>query len=170
MGSTRQEIFEVSHFKVWMVASTVFISLFLQAFLPRYFPYLAVLDLPLLALLYFGLARRNPATGLLMGTFIGLMQDGLSHQPIGMYGIVKTVVGFLTSSLSGRIDTEHPIVRCLMGALLYLLHQMVYAGLHGWLVERPAGLSSSRVLVGTLVNAFLAVLVFPVLDRFKKRA
>ncbi len=170
MGSTSQETFEVAHFNVWMVGSTVFICLFLQAFLPRYFPYLAVLDLPLLALLYFGLARRNPATGLLMGTFIGLMQDGLSHQPIGMYGIVKTLVGFLASSLSGRIDTEHPIVRWVMGALLYVMHQVVYAGLHHWMVDRPAGLVSSRVLVGTLVNAFLAVLVFPVLDRFKKPA
>ncbi len=170
MASTSREAFEVARFNLWMVAGTVFISLFLQAFLPRYFPSLAVLDLPLLALIYFGLARRNPATGLFTGTFIGLMQDGLSHQAIGMYGIVKTVIGFLASSLSGRIDTEHPIVRWLMGGLLYLLHQIVYAGLHRWLVDRPAGLSPSRVLVGTLVNAFLAVLVFPVLDRFKKPA
>ncbi len=170
MASARRETFEVAHFNAWMVVGTIFISLFLQAFLPRYFPSLTVLDLPLLGLIYFGLARRNPAAGMLTGTFIGLMQDGLSHQPIGMYGIVKTVIGFLASSLSGRIDTEHPIVRWLMGGLLYLLHQFVFAGLHRWLVERPVGLSASRVLFGTLVNAFLAVLLFPVLDRFKKPA
>jgi rod shape-determining protein MreD len=170
MASRTQETFEIARFPAGMVLTTVFMSLFLQAFLPRYFPSLTILDLPLLALLYFGLSRRNPATGLLMGTFIGLMQDGLSHQPIGMYGIVKTGVGFLASSLSGRIDTEHPIVRWVMGALLYLFHQLAYAGLHRWLVARPAELSPTRVLVGTLVNAFLAVLVFPLLDRFKKPA
>ena len=58
--------------------------------------------------IYFALSRRNPSGGLLLGMVIGLAQDSLSHTPIGLYGIAKTLVGFVASSLGSRIDVEHP--------------------------------------------------------------
>ena len=74
---------------------------------------LDILDLPLLITIYFGLSRRNPSTGLLLGMVIGFLQDSLSGPtvPLGLYGIAKTVIGYLASSIGARLDTEHPAAR-----------------------------------------------------------
>jgi len=71
-------------------------------------------DLPLLVTIYFGLSRRNPSTGLLLGMVIGLLQDSLSGPTVpgwGLYGIAKTIIGYLASSIGARLDTEHPAAR-----------------------------------------------------------
>ena len=82
------------------------------------------LDLPLLITIYFGLSRRNPSTGLLLGTTIGLLQDSLSGPtvPLGLYGIAMTVVGYLASSIGARLDTEHPVARFALMAGFFVLH------------------------------------------------
>ena len=69
---------EVHKFLPGAVFGIAVLSLVLQRILPVYLPKLEILDLPLLATIYFGLSRRNPSTGLLLGTLMGLMQDSLS--------------------------------------------------------------------------------------------
>ena len=68
--------------------------------------------LPLLVTIYFGVSRRNPVTGMFLGGAIGILQDALSHDnPIGLFGIAKTIVGYLASTVGARIDTQHPVSR-----------------------------------------------------------
>src|ERR1035438_1847315 len=69
-------------------------ALVLQAFLPIWLPFVRIFDLPLLVTIGFATARRSPLAGLLTGGIIGILQDAITHQPIGLYGISKTVVGF----------------------------------------------------------------------------
>jgi len=52
-------------------------------------------------------ARRHPLAGLLTGGLIGIMQDALTHQPIGLYGISKTVVGFRRVFAWLKLDVEN---------------------------------------------------------------
>ena len=79
-----------------------------------------LIELPLLVTIYFGVSRRNPVSGMFLGGTIGILQDALSHDnPIGMYGIAKTIVGYLASSIGGRIDTEHPLSRFGLVVLLF---------------------------------------------------
>src|SRR5688572_3778033 len=68
-------------------------AILFQVYVPLFVEYLAYLELPLLVTVYFALMRRNPASGAFTGATIGLVQDSLSHQPLGMFGIVKTLVG-----------------------------------------------------------------------------
>ena len=96
---TSEEQIEVYRFSIPVTVGVPLLALFLQAFLPRRIPYFSYLDLPLLVTIYFGMARRNPISGLLTGAAIGLVQDMLGPHPIGIYGIAKTVVGYLASSL-----------------------------------------------------------------------
>src|SRR6266403_5194233 len=98
---------EVHKFRAGAVAAVAIFALVIQALLPVYFPRADILDLPLLVTIYFGLSRRNPSTGLLLGTFIGLLQDSLSGPtvPLGLYGIAKTIIGSLASSIGARLDT-----------------------------------------------------------------
>ena len=104
---------EVHKFRAGSIILATAFALVLQAFLPIYFPKAAILDLPLLITIYFGLSRRNPSTGLLLGMAIGILQDSLSGPtvPLGLYGIAKTVIGYLASSIGARLDTEHPAAR-----------------------------------------------------------
>ena len=104
---------EVHKFRGGAIVLATAVALLLQASVPVYFSKFSVLDLPLLLTIYFGLSRRNPSTGLLLGMTIGLLQDSLSGPtvPLGLYGIAKTIIGYLASSIGGRLDTEHPIAR-----------------------------------------------------------
>ena len=97
---------EVHKFFPGAIVVVTVAALVSQAMAPVYFPKLEILDLPLLVTIYFGLSRRNPSTGLLLGTVIGLSQDALSGPtvPLGFYGIAKTIIGYLASSIpSGSI-------------------------------------------------------------------
>lgn len=126
-------------------------------------------ELPLLVTVYFGLSRRNPATGLLLGTFIGMLQDAVSHQPLGLYGIAKTIVGFLASSIGGRIDIEHPVSRTILVFVFFHIHQGVWALSQKWLMGRPEPVFTMTSLIFSIVNAVLSPFVFALLDRLRKR-
>ena len=79
---------EVHKFRGGAIVLATVVALFLQASVPVYFPKFSVLDLPLLLTIYFGLSRRNPSTGLLLGMTIGLLQDSLSG-PTVPFGPVR---------------------------------------------------------------------------------
>ncbi len=104
---------EVHKFRAGAIIIATLLALVIQASFPIHFARAAILDLPLLVTIYFGLSRRNPSTGLLLGMVIGLLQDSLSGPtvPLGLYGIAKTIIGYLASSIGARLDTEHPAAR-----------------------------------------------------------
>jgi rod shape-determining protein MreD len=162
---------EVYHFHPAVVPIAVGLAVFLQSALPLYLPFqglLSLLELPLLVVVYFALSRRNPSTGLLLGLVVGLLQDALSYTPIGLYGMAKTLMGYVASSLSSRIDTDRAQPRLLLLFGFYYLHQVVYALEQRLLLNQPADFISLPVLEGALVNALLGVLVFHLLDRFRR--
>jgi len=158
------------HKYAWYVTSGVaFLALLLQAFLPKYIPRAGEwLELPLLVTLYFSLSRRNPATGLLLGTTIGLIQDAISGGFIGLFGIAKSIVGFGASSVGARIDVEHPISRVVLTFLFFHLHQIVLALSHRLLIGEAAPFFSLTLLLAALINAGIALVLFPLLDRLRK--
>lgn len=171
MAVTYQPRTEVYRFRPLVVAGAVVTGILLQASLPLYLPFqplFTLLDLPLLIVVYFGISRRNPSTGLLLGLTVGLVQDLLSYHPVGLFGMAKTLVGFAASSLSGRIDTDLPHARLLLLFLFFHFHQFVYAGVRRLLLDQAADFLSLTVLEGALVNALLGVLVFLLLDRFRQ--
>lgn len=168
-AQTRTHI-EVYKFSMGAVLGTAFLSLLLQAFLPVHFPKASLLELPLLVTLYFGLSRRNPSTGLMLGTTIGLLQDAVSGAatPLGLYGIAKTLVGYGASSVGGWLDVEHPLSRFLLTFFFFFLHQAVFAITKRLLLAQPEAFFSGNLLLASVVNAALAVILFPLLDRLRK--
>src|SRR2546426_3561370 len=66
---------EVHKFQTGAVVGATALALVLQASLPVRFHWAAWIELPLLITLYFGLSRRNPSSGLLLGMVIGILQD-----------------------------------------------------------------------------------------------
>ncbi len=160
---------EVYKYYGGVVPIAVLLSLVLQAFFPIYIRSANYLELPLLVTLYFALSKRNPSSGLLLGMVVGLLQDSLSRTPLGLYGISKTLVGYLGSSLGARIDVEHPIARFLLTAGFYLFHHAVFTlTTRVLLAQRNETYISGPILIASLVNAVIASGLFPLLDRFRK--
>src|ERR1700720_3307509 len=118
---------EFHKFRGAAIIVATLLALGIQAAIPVHFSKAAILDLPLLVTIYFGLSRRNPSTGLLLGMVIGLLQDSLSGPtvPLGLYGIAKTIIGYLASSIGARLDTEHPAARFALTGAFFFVHQGV---------------------------------------------
>jgi rod shape-determining protein MreD len=144
-------------------------AVFLQAFVPLRLPFFSIFDLPLLVVIFFAVARRSQVTGLLTGAAIGLLQDALTHQPIGVYGIAKTVVGYGASSLGVKLDVENAGSRFLVTLFFYIVHEIVYFLVARGLVGLTLQWSWLHELGSALANALLAVALFAALDRFKQR-
>jgi rod shape-determining protein MreD len=159
---------EVHKFHAGVVTGSVILALVIEAFLLVHFRHGNLVELPLLITIYFALSRRNPSGGLLLGMVIGLAQDSLSHTPIGLYGIAKTVVGFVASSLGSRIDVEHPISRFLLTFFFFFLHNAVLMVTTRILLSKRGSYWTPALLVAALVNSALASVLFPMLDRLRK--
>jgi len=166
---TSQEQVEVYRFSIPVTILLPLIALFLQAFLPLHLHFFSVFDLPLLVVIFFAVARRNPVSGLLTGAVIGVLQDSLTHQPIGVYGIAMTVVGYGASSLGAKLDVENVGSRFLVTLVFYVVHEVVYFVVARGLVGLALAWSWPHELIGALANAMLAAILFTLLDRFKQR-
>ena len=167
MGETH---IEVHKFRAGAIVLATLFALVLQPFLRVYFANAQILDLPLLVTIYFGLSRRNPSTGLLLGTVIGLLQDSLSGPtvPLGLNGIAKTIIGYLASSIGARLDTEHPAARFALTILFFGVHQGVIVLTRRLLLAQPETWFTVHLGIAALVNAVVAVFLFMLLDRLRK--
>jgi rod shape-determining protein MreD len=166
---TSQEQVEVYRFSLPVTILLPLTALFLQVFLPLHIHFLSVFDLPLLIVIFFAVSRRNPVSGLLTGAVIGILQDSLTHQPIGVYGIAQTVVGYGASSLGVKLDVDNVGARFLVTLFFYVVHEIVYFLVARGLVGLTLAWSWPHELAGALANALLAALLFTLLDRFKQR-
>ena len=159
---------EIHKYSAWAVFGVALSSVVFQAFLPVYFGRAVILELPLLVTLYFGLSRRNPATGLLLGTAIGLLQDLVSGLPVGLYGIAKTLVGFAASSIGSRLDVEHPLSRFALAFVFFFFHHAAFTVTKLLLLAESELFFSAPLVAASVLNAGLAVLLFPALDRLRR--
>ena len=159
---------EVHKFYSGAITIVTILALVLQALLPVYFRRVELLELPLLVTIYFGISRRNPSTGLLLGMVIGILQDSLSHKPLGLNGIAKTLIGYLASSIGGRIDTEHPASRFALTVIFFGVQQAVIVLVRRVLLAQPERLFSMQLLIAAAVNGVVAVALFILLDRLRK--
>ena len=167
---TSRSEFEQYRFSPVVTIAVPFVLILLQAFLPKVFPSLLILNLPLIAVIYFSVARRNPILGALTGASIGLLQDALTGLPIGINGIAKTVIGYIASSIGLQVDVDNITTRILMNfgfsilqsALLFLIQRYLLGEAYvrgGWLHE----------LYRALLTTAVAIPLFLLLDRTKRR-
>jgi len=164
--TSREEI-EVHRFS-WPVSLGVpLLAIFLQVFLR--IGLLNILDLPLLVTIFFAVARRRPIPGMLTGALIGTLQDAWTGHPIGLFGIAKTIVGYLGSSIGVKLDVENPGSRFLMTFAFVLIHKFIYMAIDLLLVGGSEAWNWGHTAVSALANGLAAVVLFAVLDKLKLR-
>lgn len=161
---------EIYQFNPLVLILVPLVALVIQTYLPLYLSAMSFLDLPLLVVIYFGLARRNPIEGIFSGGLIGMAQDALSRGPIGLLGSAKTVIGYVTSFVSVRFAVEHRGVRLIIIFIFYYLHFFLLYFFGTLLLGQPMSLEWSNRIIAALVNTVVGVLLFEVLDRFRKSA
>ena len=167
---TSREQVAVYEFNWLVIVLVPLVAIFLQTFIAAKLRWLAVLDLPMMVVIFFAVARRNPAKGCITGAIIGLLQDALGGpaHPIGVYGITDTVIGYAASSLGVKIDVENPGARFLITYGFLIVHQAVYYGVGHGLLRQPLQWNWSHVAIAGLANAVVGVFVYRLLDRFKQ--
>jgi rod shape-determining protein MreD len=166
---TSGEQVEVYRFSLPVTIGVPVAAVWLQSFLSLHFPFFKMFDLPLLVTIFFAMARRNPIAGMLTGGAIGLFQDALTHYPLGIYGIAKTLVGYGASSLGVKLDVENAGARFLVTLVFYVVHEIVYFTVARGMVNLSLTWSWPHELISGLVNATVGVLLYFMLDRFKQR-
>ena len=140
----------------------------LGAMLPRLWPRLDILDLPLIITVFFAVSRRSPVAGTLTGTAIGLLQDAFTSLPFGVNGISKAVVGYLGASLGFALDVENIFNRVLINFLASLIQSVFLYGITRRLLgDSTVQMQPVHELIRAGVNTGVAIPVFLLLDRFK---
>ncbi len=161
---------DVSKFHIAAMVGIPLAAILFQVYVPRFFERLSYLELPLLVTVYFSLMRRTPAVGVLFGAGIGLAQDSLSHNPLGMFGIVKTLVGYFAASMSQRFDVQNAWVRLVLSFFFFFFHQFFYWVLGRALLGEALEFDLPTTLVVAVLNALVAVPLFHILDKLKVTA
>jgi rod shape-determining protein MreD len=165
-ADSRRE-FEIHRYPFLVYALVPLAALVLQAWLPRLLGPYTWFDLPLVVTVYFSLGRRSPIQGTLMGGVLGIFQDALTHHAIGINGISKTIVGYLAASVGVRIDVDNYTIRVALNFLLSLLGSAVYFFVYHILLGLTVDWSWLMEFLKALGNSAIALLLFPVLDRFR---
>ena len=118
--------FEIHRYPVLVYALVPIAALVLQAWLPRVLGRFAWFDLPLVVTVFFALSRRNPIQGSILGGIMGIAEDALTGQPIGINGIAKTLVGYLAASVGVLVNVENHAIRLVMTFVLSLVGSATY--------------------------------------------
>jgi len=158
-----------SKFKWVSIVGIPLAAILFQVYVPRFVTTLAYLELPLLVTVYFSLMWRSPPSGVLFGMCIGLAQDSLvPNLPLGMFGIVKTLVGYFAASVSMRFDVDNPLIQFVLGFFFFFFHQFFYWVLSRALLGLQLEFDPRQTFVLGLLNAAVAVPLFMLLDKMKE--
>ncbi|AXC13173.1 Rod shape-determining protein MreD [Acidisarcina polymorpha] len=167
-ATSRREVEEQSY-PLFLYLLVPLLAIGLQSFITLHFARFAILDLPLLVTIYFAITTRNPIAATLTGTLIGVAQDALTHRPIGVNGIAKAIIGYLAASLGVRVDTENHATRLLLGFIFTVIHSAIFLLTTHRLLGLEVDWSWLHELIRGVVNALVAVVLFALLDRAKRR-
>ena len=124
---------------------------------------LVAVDLVLVAVVYVALTS-GPVTGLLSGTFAGLVQDALTTGVVGIGGLAKTVVGFLAGIIGTQFIVTQPLPRFVVFFGATVLHAIIYIGLYVLLDLRHFGTPVAAVAGQATGNAVVGVVAFQLVE------
>jgi rod shape-determining protein MreD len=120
-------------------------------------------DLVLVVVVYVALTS-GPVTGLLAGTAAGLAQDALSSGVIGIGGLAKTLVGFLSGIIGTQFIVAQPFSRFVVFLAATVLHAIVFIGLYVVLDLREFGTPYAAVAWQAVANAVVGVVAFQLVE------
>jgi hypothetical protein len=157
-------------------------ALALQTTLARFLtPGANLIDLVFVAVVYIALTG-GPVAGLIAGAIAGLAQDTISatgvsviaigagvataRSIIGIGGLAKTVVGFVTGIVGSQFIVARPIPRALVFFTATVGHAIMFLGLYAVVDPGYGGPSYAAVFSQAGANALTGVLIFQISESF----
>ncbi len=168
LGAERES--RISRFHVWVLIAIPLLAILFQLYVPLFVPFLKYLEIPLLVTIYFAMMRRSQLGGMMIGVLLGLAEDSLSNNPIGMFGICRTLVGYFAASIALKIDVDHPFIRLLVNFFFFLFDQFMLWVLELALLQLKVIFDWKQALLLGFLNAVVGVALFHFLDRLKERS
>jgi cell shape-determining protein MreD len=162
-------------------AAALFLVAFaLQTSLARFpIPGAGLLDLVLVAVIYVALTE-GPTAGILAGAVAGLTQDTLAatgasmistsagavaaRSIIGVGGLAKTVIGFVTGIVGTQFIIARPLPRALVFFTATVAHAIMFVGLYSVLGSSFGRTPNSAIFSQAGANALAGVLMFQVAE------
>jgi len=142
----------------------VAVALAIQTTLARFLVRGSVaVDLVLVAVVYVSLTS-GPVTGMLTGTFAGLIQDALSGGVIGIGGLAKTIVGFVSGIIGTQFIVAQPLPRFVVFFGATVVHAAIFMGLYVLLEMRQFGTPYAAALGQAVGNAVVGVVAFQLVE------
>jgi rod shape-determining protein MreD len=120
-------------------------------------------DLVLVVVLCVALTA-GPVTGMLSGAFAGLVQDALSSGIVGIGGLAKTVVGFLTGVIGTQFIVTRSLPRFVVIFGASVVHAVIFMGLYVLLDLRHFGTPYAAVAGQAFGNAVIGVIAFQLVE------
>ena len=148
-----------------VIAATL-LALALQTTLARFMTRgVFAVDFVLVVVVYMGLSG-GAVTGLLTGTFAGLIQDALTPGAgiIGIGGLAKTVVGYVTGIVGTQFIVARPIPRFVVFVVATAVHAALFMGTYELLGVRRFGFPYGGVLSQGAVNGLVGVVAFQAIE------
>ena len=158
--------------QIFKIIIAIIIFSGIQGVIPRFWDGFKYIDLTLILTVYLSL-KRKPLQGMLVGMGAGLAYDALTGgQLLGASGFVKTIIGFILSSINVHFAIDRKLMRLFVLVLASIGNVLLFIGLY--LVfgdQSPLPLSSTPSEIAKLTawqaagNLILGFVLFPVLDR-----
>ena len=135
--------------------------------LAEYFPWLALhLDLPLILVIYIGWYSR-PAKAALCGSAFGLLADAFLRILLGLNGVSKTTIGFVTAYVNRWVLIGGFLPRLFVICSLTLLDNLIVFCMLEVLSQPLRENFGSYALIRVAVTSLVGVGIFRVYDWLK---
>jgi rod shape-determining protein MreD len=165
--------------QIFKIIIAIIIFAGLQGAISRFVPRFEFLDLTLILTVYLSL-KRKPLQGMLVGAGAGLACDALTGAPLlGASGFVKTIIGFILSSLNVHFAIDRKLMRLFMIVLASAGNVLLFIALYlvfNFNDQVPLPMSSTPGEIAKLTawqaagNLILGFILFPILDPILDRA
>jgi rod shape-determining protein MreD len=116
-------------------------------------------DIVLVGVVYAAL-NWGPVAGMLTGTVAGLLQDALSNDVVGVGGLAKTLIGFVTGLVGAQFVVARPIARVAILAGASIVHRILLIGVHALIEQHWPLLPMGAILGETLANSVVGLIAF----------
>ena len=123
----------------------------------------AAIDLVLVVVVYVALTS-GPITGMFAGSLAGLIQDGLSSGVIGIGGLAKSIVGFLTGVIGQQFIVTAALPRFVMFLGATVMHAAAFMGLYVLLGLRSFPSPWAAIMSQALGNSVIGMVAFLIIE------
>ena len=146
------------------VFGIVLLAVLLQMLLSRYLiGGRMAFDLVLVGVVFVSL-QAGAVGGMLAGTLGGLLQDVASGGIVGVGGLLKTLVGFLTGLFGTQFVVAKPYARAMIVGAATIVHVFMAIGLQAVIGQHWPGIVWTSVLQEVAINSVAAYIAFYLTD------